>query len=205
MPKGPVCRYEDDVPCFGTGQRPQKERPRICRPAMPSPPSLKRVFASGSGGRGSKRDPKREASCSWQPTLKVLKQMVRPARDYMTAKGRVSGSEIYLGAARRASWTLLSSASSTPLRALSGPIRPLYGAVVRRLAGARSPVSVDPTQTYVASLPLPGSSSVSAQTMRARTRRVSPRPDVRTRVSHGQQNADRCQPPGRNPGGGVTW
>ena len=142
--------------------------------------------------------------CLRSRSFKVLKQMVRPVRDYMTAKGRVFGSEIALSAARRAAYAILSSVSSTLQQTLLGPLSSLHGLCPAPLARAGLGVSVSSSQTYVASLPLPGSSSVSALT-RARTRRVSPRPDVRIRVSHGQQNADRCQPPGRNAGGGATW
>ncbi len=178
-------------------------RPR--RPRHPSKGFLRWDQASPKPERDP--EPGRPAATA-AALFKVLKQMVRPARDHMTAKGRVLGSEIFLSAARRAAFPrvrpILSSVSSTHLRVFLGPISSLHGAALAPLSGAGSTASVSSSQQYVASLPLPGSSSVSALT-RARTRRVPLGPDVRTRVSHGQQNADRCQPPGRNPGGGITW
>jgi len=208
LPNGPMCRYEEYVLFPGQVSALAKERPRDGPSATPPPPSLKRVFALGSGEPQARTRPgSGTPGCHRSRSFKVLKRMVRPARDHMTAKGRVLGSEIFLSAARRAAfshaWAILSSVSSTHLRAFLGPISPLYGAALAPLAGAGSTVSVSSSQQYVASLPLPGSSSVSALT-RARTRRVPLGPDVRTRVSHGQQNADRCQPPGRNTGGGIT-
>ena len=202
----PVCPAMKNRSLFRDRLAPETSAPATVHAARhPRHPSTGLLRADGQTPEPATTIRNRDAR-PYGRMIKVLKRMVRPAWDHMTAKGRVSGLEMFLEAASRAASSISSSLRATHLRiASSGAASLIHGTALAPLfqAGAGASV-IQLSQTSVASLPLPGSSSVSALT-RARTRRVSPRPDVRIRVSHGQQNADRCQPPGRNAGGGATW
>lgn len=209
LPKRGLCRYEETVPFPGRAA-PLWWRPApAVRPHDPRLP-LYEVFASGCSWRPYEpADPEQDQGRLRRPE-QVLKAMYRPARGYMTAeKPRVQTTKSNLGrsfpdaAPVSRPGSIRTIACLTRVGARLASFHSLRGASARPAKAGRTKASVFLSHPYVTSLARPGSSTTRATT-RACNRRHPIRPDVRTRVSHGQQNAHRRQPPGRNPGGGAA-